>query len=163
MKATFMARTTAAIIKDLEDFDPIESDWERADALIEELMASPAPATGAAALLGVFERWPGALTGGVGGGCLFSAIHALESLPGYEPHLLQSLRRKPSVLSVMLANRMLNAGEMSIGDVHLVPLLRELLVAPKTTRTVKEEIETVLEMHPENETRLRERRAKRKK
>lgn len=157
-----MARSTAAVISDIESFDPIETDWERLDALIDELLAGPAPATGAAALLGVFERWPSAMTGGVGGGALWSAIHALEKLPGYESHLLESLRRRPSVLSVMLVNRMLNVGETSADGILLVPVLRELAAAPGTTRTVRGEIESVLEDHPENDTRLRERRAKRK-
>src|SRR5438552_727026 len=109
-----MARSTAAIIGDIERFSPIETGWNPFGELLDELMASPTPEKGIDALLGVFERWPGALTAG---GFLFPVIHAIEELKGYEPHLLRSLRRKPSVLSVMLVNRLLNAGISKIENV----------------------------------------------
>ena len=73
-------------------------------------------------MLRVFERFP--LDDGAG--VAWSIVHGLESLPGYEPHLVDSLRRRPSELGVVMLNRMLNVGQLAAGDVEIHALLGEI-------------------------------------
>jgi hypothetical protein len=146
-----MGRSPEAIIEDLKAFDPIETGWEPLGSLIDELMASQAPQKGIDALLQIFERSPGALTAG---GYFFPAMHALESLKGFEAHLVQSVKRMPSVLSVTMVNALLNATKP--GDkLPLLKLLEEANNLPTTMRTVREKIEATLQRHQPSVKRKR--------
>jgi hypothetical protein len=127
------------IIKDLETFDAIRDGWPKLGSLVHDLKASPAPLVDA--LLGVFERHPGtSSTNGV----LMSVLHTLEAVPNYETHIVESLRRKPSVLTVLMVNRMLNSNITKIGPHSLMQLLEEAKAHPRCQRAVKAEIESIL-------------------
>jgi hypothetical protein len=57
---------------------------------------------------------------------LWSIVHALEDSPLYPPHLLASLRRRPAELSVVMVNRMLNAGEKELAGIPAMEVLLEI-------------------------------------
>jgi hypothetical protein len=135
-------RPTDEIVMDIEKFDAIRDGWPKLDSLVNELDASPTPAWGIDALLGVFERHPGPATGSGG---LMTVLHTLERLPGYEVHLVESLRRRPSVFGVMMVNRLLNSRVADVGPYSLIQLLEDMKANPRCQRAVKAEIDSVLE------------------
>lgn len=135
-----MSRPTEDIVKDIAKFDAIRDGWPKLDTLLNELKASPTPARGVDALLGVFERHPGSTSD-----VLMTVLHTLETVPGYEIHLVESLRRRPSVFAVMMVNRMLNSDVTDVGADSLMQLLEDTKADPRCQRAVKAEIESVLE------------------
>lgn len=137
-----MSRPTDEIINDIDSFDAIRDGWPKLDSMVNDLRASPTPAKGINALLGVFERYPGTT---FGSGTLWTVLHTLEALPGFEVHLVESMRRRPSVLAVMMLNRLLNSGVADIGPESVIQLLRDAKTNPHLQRSVKAEIESVLE------------------
>ena len=100
-----MSRDAAAIIADLNSyFGTDDSTWLDLDSLVEELCLSPVSAAGLDALFSVCERHPTH----DGFGVFWTILHNIESVPNYEPHLLQSLRNRPSLFAVDMVNRILN-------------------------------------------------------
>ena len=73
-------------------------------------------------LLAVLERFPE----DDGAGVLWSVVHGVESLPGYEPELVRSVQRGPSLLGVAMVGRLINGGVFEVGGVSLIDLLREV-------------------------------------
>ena len=137
-----MSRPTEEIVKDMARFDGIRDGWPKLDSLVTELKTSPTPARAIDALLGVFERHPGATSGS---GVLMTVLHTLEAMPGFEVHLVESMRRRPSVFAVMMLNRLLNSGVTEVGVDSLIQLLEDTRTNPHCQRAVKAEIESVLE------------------
>jgi hypothetical protein len=90
-----------------EDFDLMKPDSngpERLKALTEELMLLPQPERGILAMFQLMERMPEVDLGSPG-----PLVHTLEQMRGhYESELVESLKRKPTPLSVWMVNRILN-------------------------------------------------------
>ena len=134
-----MNRPIEEIITDLDSFDAIRDGWPRLAGLLTELKANPHPTWAMDPLFRLFERHP-AITSGV----FMTVLHLLESFPGFEVHLVESLQRRPSVFGVMMVNRLLNSGISTVGIDSLLPLLESLPANPRCQRAVKHEIEGVL-------------------
>ena len=109
-----MPRNVVDIIADLDalaahDFDYTKAGangLERLDALCDELQQTNDPAASVPAMYRTMERLDDVELGSPG-----SIVHTLESWSGgYETLLAQSVRRKPTPLSVWMVNRILNAG-----------------------------------------------------
>lgn len=71
------------------------------------------------ALLAVLERFP--LSDGFES--FWSIVHFLEACEGYEPFLVESVRRQPAELTLTMLNRLLNAGFTHCGETSYVSLL----------------------------------------
>jgi hypothetical protein len=109
-----MSRSVDQVQRDLDsltaaDFDEWSESadgWERLDRLCAELREMPGvdPDIVAPILLTFLERLDQADLGSPG-----PVVHLLEALSGYEKHLQQSLQRRPTPLTVWMANRILNA------------------------------------------------------
>lgn len=100
-----------------------EADLAVLDEAVVELFEHPQREMGIETLLRVFERFPTQ----DGYGIFWSILHGLESLSGrYESKLIESIRRTPSEFSVVMINRMLNAGEAEVGGVSLLALLGDV-------------------------------------
>ena len=99
-----MARPVSEIIADIEDFKPSKGNWLELDALLHELFLRGSAPMGIDAMLHVFERYPGE----DGAGVFWSIVHGLETLPGYESRLIESIRRVPSDFALLMVNRLLN-------------------------------------------------------
>ena len=98
--ADFDALTTADF-----DFAPGTSGWERLAALCDEMRAVNDPVECAPVMFHTIERLDGVNLGTPG-----PLVHTLESWRGgYEEVLVQSVRRKPTPLSVWMVNLILNA------------------------------------------------------
>ena len=114
-------RNIARISEEIRLYQP-GADWLRLDELLQELFGHPIEQVPPALLLDIFERFP--LHDGFG--VFWSALHGLEDIPAYEPHLLASLRRQPSRFGLIMARRILNDPHR---DTSLVQQLRDTLVA----------------------------------
>ena len=72
-------------------------------------------------------------------------VHTLEALPGYEPWLLESIRRRPAPLSLWMLNRILNAlPDGQAYDEHLA-LLRSVSGRSDVTSATAAEATAYLE------------------
>ena len=108
-----MSRPVAAIAGDFDaltahDFDHANAGargWERLDELCDEMRKVNDPAACAPVMFRTMERLDSVELGTPG-----PLVHTLETWRGgYEELLAQSVRRKPTPLSVWMVNRILNA------------------------------------------------------
>src|ERR1700722_19323310 len=107
-----MTRSVAEIAADFDSLTARDFDyavvgaggWQRLDELCDEMRAVNDPAACAPQLFRTMERLDGVDLGTPG-----PLVHTLESWPGrYEKLLAESVRRKPTPLSVWMVNRILN-------------------------------------------------------
>ncbi len=108
-----MPRHVAEICADLDALTARDFDYanagarglERLDELCDEMRELNDPSATAPVMFRTMERLDGVDLGTPG-----SLVHTLETWPGgYEEMLAQSIRRKPTPLSVWMVNRILNA------------------------------------------------------
>ena len=116
-----MTRSQTEIVEDLNRFAPPCDDWDKLQMLLDELWRDGNPSAAIPQMLGVFERYP---ANEDGCGVFWSMLHGLETLAGYEPHLLQSVQTSPSEFGVMMLGRIRNANIDTIGSVSIVSVLR---------------------------------------
>ncbi|WP_433352946.1 hypothetical protein ACQPYV_21155 [Micromonospora saelicesensis] len=106
-----MRRNLTEVAADLQaldvlDFDVMQLDASGSDqlgAICRELAERDDPQQWAPLLYAFMERLDAADLGSPG-----PLVHTLETWPGYRPLLAESLRRKPTPLTVWMANRVLN-------------------------------------------------------
>ncbi len=118
-----MARPTNDIAADIAAFQPISRNWLGLEALLEELWKDGTPQAAIPEMLRVFERFPD----DDGAGVVWSIVHGLEALRGYEAQVLTSVRRVPSVMGVTILGRLLNAGCNDINGVPTRHILQEVI------------------------------------
>jgi hypothetical protein len=131
------------IILTLDTIGSVEDEFElkKLQGALDELFASGQAELGVDALLRIFERFPDKDCYGV----FWSILHGLESLPGYEVRLVESIRRQPSEFSLLMINRILNGGQTRAGEVDLMGLLEEIAADPKYSTSVREEAREYIE------------------
>ena len=107
---------------------------ERLYELTDAVMTLPSPEKTMSEMFALMERLPESDLGSPG-----PLVHTLETFPRYEDELLKSVRRRPTVLSVWMINRILNTD--LAGDVRsdLLAVLREAEVHPEATSEVREQ------------------------
>jgi hypothetical protein len=127
------ARTAAEVVADIRTFQPEGGNWGPLDDLLGELWATGGAGRYVPDLLAVLERFPE----DDGAGVLWSVIHGVESLLGYELELVQSVRRGPSELGVTMVGRLLNGGVSHVGGVSLVRVLQEVAVSLSASESVR--------------------------
>jgi hypothetical protein len=102
----------ARLIKDIaadfdalrvEDFEYGANGWQRLDELCDETRTVNDASLCAPVMFRTMERLDQSDLGSPG-----PLVHTIEACTGYEPFLAESLRRKPSRLSVWMVNRILN-------------------------------------------------------
>lgn len=126
------ARTAVQIVADIRTFQPAGGNWRQLDDLLSELWATESAGRYIPDLLSVLERFPE----DDGDGVLWSIVHGIESLPGYELELVRSVRHRSSELGVTMIGRLLNGGMFEVDDESLVNLLQEVAssAAPESVR-----------------------------
>ena len=117
-----MATENSPLLEQIRNFQTLNGDWRALDRMISDLCREPLRPEGIDALLAVLERFPTE----DGAGVLWSIVHALEDSPLYPAHLLASLRRRPVELSVVMVNRMLNAGQRELAGTPAIDVLLEV-------------------------------------
>lgn len=85
-------------------------------------------------LLSVFERFPDH----DGFGVFWSIVHCMEHFQGYEPALLESVRRTPGEFNLMMINRMLNTGITAVGNDSLLELLQTVAASANASEQARE-------------------------
>ena len=138
-----VARPVSQIITAIEDFNSSNGDWLELDALFEELFHNRSASLGIDAMLHVFERHPTE----DGAGVFWSIVHGLESLPGYESRLVESVRKAPSVFALLMVNRLLNAGCQEGGGVRFASLLEQVVKNQNANPEVKLKAQEILDKH----------------
>lgn len=141
-----MARAVDQLRADLmrleeKDFDlshPDAQGVEQLGAICDELANQPVELV-APLLLSFIEKFaaPVRIDARYDLGTPGALVHTLEALPGYEPWLLESIRRRPAPLSLLMLHRILNT--LPEGEDHdeYLGLLRSVSerkdVSPATT------------------------------
>lgn len=120
------------ITAQLVAFDPTDGDAREFDALLARCFETLEPREAAEALIRLLEDHPEE-----DGAPYWGIVHGLEAYGDYEDLLRDSIGRTPSFFGVLLANRMLNAGE---GE-DWIPeafdaLLRSGTASPRVTQIV---------------------------
>ncbi|QDV15462.1 hypothetical protein Pan153_00760 [Gimesia panareensis] len=138
-----MVRNSSEIATAIDQFQPQEEEWLELDELLEELFESESPASGIPAMLRVFERYPTEDRAGV----FWSIIHGMESLPGYEPLLIESIQSAPSESGLIMVNRLLNSGVTQINGLDLVQLFEKTTQNRSAPAEVRESARRFLKKH----------------
>lgn len=138
-----MARPISEIIADIEGFKPSKGNWLGLDALLQELFLSGSSPVAIDAMLHVFERYPGE----DGAGVFWSIVHGLESLPGYESRLVESIRRVPSDFALLMVNRLLNGECREVGGERLLSLLERVARDETARPEIRQEAQEILDRH----------------
>lgn len=136
-----MTRTSSEIATAIDQLQPQAGGWLELDELLDELFASESPANGIPAMLRVFERFPTE----EGAGVFWSIIHGMESLPGYEPLLVESVQSAPSESGLMMVNRLLNSGVTQIDGQDLVRIFEQTAQNQSAPAEVRESARLFLE------------------
>jgi hypothetical protein len=101
-----LSRPAIDVANAIDQFERKNGDWIELDDLLQELFRSECPTLGIDALLRVFERFPTE----DGAEVFWGIVHGLESLPGYDECLVQSIRSSPSEFGLIMLHRLLNSG-----------------------------------------------------
>lgn len=123
-------------IKSAEDAEELR----RLDSAVVELFQSEHPEYGLQSLLGVFERFPDK----DGYGVFWGTLHGIESIVGYEHALIESVKRQPSEFSLLMINRLLNAGRLNVSDADLMSLLEEIANGTNNAESIREDAKKYL-------------------
>ncbi|WP_009964708.1 hypothetical protein [Verrucomicrobium spinosum] len=151
-----MARTYEQILEAFdaltyEDFDCIPRNSNGIGTLYElteELMALPQPERAIRPMFDLMERLPASDLGSPG-----PLVHALEKMAGrYEAELVESIRRKPTTLSVWMVNRILNVTSKPRQREFYLELLRLVIEHPEVSQTEQDQAQRFIE-HQVNRTR----------
>ena len=88
----------------------------------------------------LIERFPEADLGSPG-----PLVHEIEAIAGYEEELRASLARTPTLLTVWMLNRILNATRSEKGRASWLALLREVASSPRAPESARGEARNFLE------------------
>lgn len=121
---------------DLSWFDAPEDEaqLQRLDELVQGFAEIEPSRRDFEELLSVFERFPNH----DGFGVFWGIVHCLEYFQGYEPALLDSVRRTPGDLNLTMLNRMLNGGIDKVGNESLVELLQAVAASENASQKARE-------------------------
>ncbi|QDT36283.1 hypothetical protein [Stratiformator vulcanicus] len=138
----------ATIITEIQEIELLSQDDIRPEQLADELaeQSDICPAVGA--ILRLFERHPQHNFGAPG-----PLVHEIERCygSGYEAELQESLNRKPTRLTVWLANRIVNAKDKNHGTfLRILHAIAENKAADSDVRT---DAKNFLELHAEHDDR----------
>ena len=101
----YTMRTTTEILEEIGRFTPENGNWLGLEVLLAELWKSRPSQEWVNPLLAVFERFPDE----DGAGVMWSIIHGLETIEGYEPILEESAQARPTWLKSAMLKRIANA------------------------------------------------------
>lgn len=101
-----MTNSVESVVEALRHFVPTEDGTDNVHRLYQifkEFRTLPGRERALSEMFAFLERFPEADLGSPG-----PIVHELEAIVGYRPVLSESLRRKPTSLTVWMANRILN-------------------------------------------------------
>ena len=135
-----MTRSTAAIIKILDDFKPFSEDDVNYDNesffddITEELRVNADGSNAIPSVIELIERYPNVDFGSPG-----PLVHWLESYPEkYEAPLYDSIKRGPAPLTTWMLNRIINAERDKLHLITLLNLLVEIAEKEGVNQSAKD-------------------------
>lgn len=131
------------LIANLDSIASVEDpdELQRLEDSVNRLLASEKPEHGIDALLRVFERFPNK----DGFGIFWSILHGLEGLPNYQEKLIESVNRHPSHFSLMMINRMLNAGQTEVKGTDLLSVLKRVATDERQEEEIRRDAQHLVE------------------
>ena len=133
-------RKLEEVINDLNNYSPSQDEWNDLDELIAEASSFSGKKI-INALLRILERYPTH----DGYGVFWSIVHTLEAIGDYETELVSSISRKPHEMSVLMLNRMLNAGINEIDGKPIIKILQEISVNTAFSEDIREQARGFIE------------------
>jgi hypothetical protein len=101
-------RPIFTVLKDIQEFSPVNGNWRRLDTLLDELWSEGVSQGSLPILFSLFERFPA----DDGDGVLWSIVNGIESQSfDYERALRQSLQRQSSLMGRIMLQRLEKAKE----------------------------------------------------
>lgn len=129
-----MNDSIGSVNRALDDFTPNGvGDVARLYEIFEGFASLPSREDAIDAMFRLMERFPDTDLGSPG-----PLVHELEAIPGYEPFLIDSLRRQPANLTVWMANSILNSDLSPHSRALWLELLREVQRNPKSKYSTRE-------------------------
>lgn len=128
-----IVRSLPTLLHSLDSFQPHDS-WIQLEDLLAEVWELGPPADALVPLFRFLERFPEDESGSV----LMGLLHGIETFPEYETELLDSLRRQPTEITLLLMRRIANTGQKTIAQHPVASLYRTVHVHPTTPLSVKE-------------------------
>jgi hypothetical protein len=120
--------------------------WERLKELTDALTSIPDAEKAIPEMFSVMERLPDVDLGSPG-----PLVHTMERWRGgYEHELVNSVRRRPSTLSVWMVNRILNTDLPDDTRRSYMSLLNEAATHPTASETVREDARRFIEFQMRN-------------
>jgi hypothetical protein len=131
------------IIANLDNISSVEDpdELQKLEHNLNQLLASENPELGIDALLRVFERFPDK----DGYGIFWSILHSLESLPGYEGTLVESVRRQPSEFGLLMVGRLLNSGMKEVKGTNLLSVLKEVAANERQPENIRGQAQGIVD------------------
>jgi len=117
-----------------------EKDFWALQNLVDEIFQSKNPEKYTESVLQVFERFPENDES-----VFWGILHGLETLPNYEEKLIESVQRKPSLIGLLMINRLINSGKEIIGGIRLLDLLSSVSKKQQISEIIKSQAENFLE------------------
>ena len=128
------------LLSEIEQFEPQDGNWLPLDDLLAELFEHEIGPAERAAVFDLFERYPE----DDGEGVLWSGVHELEATEGYEPDLVASVRRTPSLMGLAMIRRLQNSGVNEVNGLSLSALIHEIVDSPVPSDAVPEDAQAPL-------------------
>ncbi|HEY5824528.1 MAG TPA: hypothetical protein VIT44_09190 [Cyclobacteriaceae bacterium] len=134
-------RNSGSVIEDINQFEPQDGNWLRLDSLLEELWGTGEQENFLTELLNIFERYPEE----DGNGVLWSIVHGVEGFKSYEKELVDSLKRQPSEMGLVMLRRIKNSGTLIINGVEIDKFIPDLLLNKQLTSSLKGTLMKILQ------------------
>ena len=111
------------LLERIETFQPADDTWRGLDEHLQALFSLETDLFAALpTLFRVLERYPRH----DGHGVFWAIVHGVEAIRGYEPVLVDHVRRAPTELGITMLKRIVESGIPRVGVVDLDPLIAEL-------------------------------------
>lgn len=132
-----MERDLSAIVLGIDAVSSLDDEAQLRflEESIERFFQEPRDPKELAVWFRLFERFPE----DDGYEMFWAILHGIEALPGIEPLVVASVRRRPSRFPVQMLNRMLNAGTTHVEGVSVLALLESVVSNPVSPQSVRED------------------------
>jgi hypothetical protein len=130
-----MGRSIKEVIAAIDGLTSVDTTEElsRLQDLVDRYFSSQKAADHLGVWFRLYERFPEA----DGYGVFWTILHGIEATPGYEPLIVESVRRYPSQFPLLMVNRQLNGGVRQIGGVDLLEVLRQVATDERCLPSVR--------------------------
>ena len=132
-----MARGLTAIVLGIDAVSSLDDEAQLRflEEAIDLFFQEPRDPKELAVWFRLFERFPE----DDGYEMFWAVLHGIEALPGIEPLVVESVRRRPSRFPVQMLNRMLNAGTTHVEGASVLELLESVASNPISPQSVRED------------------------